>query len=205
MQNVRFLARQDLAPRGDGSEENSNFVQLLEDDAFIKEMINKKTDKYISADIQNEMLKIMSLNIFHEIAANLHNGVWYTIVTDEVTDGSNCEQVIICLRWIDEQFEAREEFIGLYKVDQIDSDAIVAVLRDTLLRMNLKIENCLGQCCDGAANMTGAKKGVATQLRQTEPRALLTPCYGHSLNLAVSETIRTSKIMKDALDTTFEI
>ena len=56
LQNVRFLARQDLVLRDDGSEENSNFVQLLrlraEDDAFIKEMINKKTDKYTSADIR---------------------------------------------------------------------------------------------------------------------------------------------------------
>ena len=70
LRNVRFLARQDLALRGDGSEENSNFVQLLrlrdEDEAFIKEMINKKTDKYTSADIQNEMVKIMSLNVFRE-------------------------------------------------------------------------------------------------------------------------------------------
>ena len=101
-----------------------------------------------------------------------------TIMADEVTDASNREQVIVCLRWTDEQFEAREEFIGLHKVDQIDSDTIFAVSKDTLLRMNLKIENCRGQCYDGAANMTGAKKGVAIQLRQTKPRALLTHCCG---------------------------
>ena len=62
LQNVRFLARQLLAIRDDGSEENSNFVQLLrlraeDDDAFVKEIINKKTDEYTSADIQNEMLR----------------------------------------------------------------------------------------------------------------------------------------------------
>ena len=210
LQNVHFLARQDLALQGDGSEENSSFVQLLrlrtENDAFIKEMINKKTDKYTSADIKNEMLKIMSLKlkVFHEIAANLQNGVWYTIMADEVTDASNCEQVIVCLIWIDEQFETCEEFIGLHEVDQIDSDTI-AVLKNTLLTMNLKIENCWGQFYDGAANMTGAKIGATTQLRQTEPCALLTHCYGHALNLAVSETIRMSKVMKYALDTTFKI
>ena len=59
----------------------------------------------------------MSLNVFREIAANLQNRVWYTIMADEVTDASNREQVIVCLRWIDEQFEAREEFKGLHKVD----------------------------------------------------------------------------------------
>ena len=66
-------------------------------------------------------------------------------MADEVTDSSNREQVIVCLTWIDEQFEAREEFIGLDKVEQIDSDTIVVVLKGTLLRMNLKIENCRGK------------------------------------------------------------
>ena len=32
-----------------------------------------------------------------------------------------------------------------------------------------------------------------------------THCYGHSLNLAASDAIRNSKLMKDALDTTHEI
>ena len=75
------------------------------------------------------MLKIMSLNVFLEIAANLQNGVWYTIMADEVTDASNCEQVIVFLRSIDEQLreEVRGELIGLHKVNQIDSDTIVAV------------------------------------------------------------------------------
>ena len=71
------------------------------------------------------------------------------------------------------QFEAHEEFVELHKVDQTDYDTVVVVLKDTLLRMNLKIEDCRDQCYDGAANITGPKKGVATQLRQTEPRALL--------------------------------
>ena len=59
----------------------------------------------------------MSLIVFSEIAANLQDGVCYTIMAHEMTDASNREQVIVCLRWIDEQFEAREEFIGLRKVD----------------------------------------------------------------------------------------
>ena len=35
-----------------------------------------------------------------------------------------------------------------------------------------------------------------------EPRAVYTHCYGQSLNLAASEAITNSKLMKDALDTT---
>ena len=53
--------------------------------------------------------------------------------------------------------------------------------------------------------MSGAKKGVAKNIKSDEPRAFFTHCYGHSLNLAASDSMKTSRIMKDALETTHEI
>ena len=60
---------------------------------------------------------------------------------------------------------------------------------DVLLRLNLSLSNCHGQCYDGASNMSGKRSGVATQLRKEEPRALYTHCYGHALNLAAADRI----------------
>ena len=58
-----------------------------------------------------------------------------------------------------------EEFIGLYSTSSTTAEALVSIIKDTLLRMNLKIEHCRGQCCgqcyDRASAMSGAKKGVA--------------------------------------------
>ena len=53
--------------------------------------------------------------------------------------------------------------------------------------------------------MSGRRNGVAKQISELEPRAIFTHCYGHALNLAASDTIKQSKVMKDALDTTHEI
>lgn len=61
------------------------------------------------------MLQIMALAILRGIANCLKQGVWYTIMADEVTDSSNKEQLVICLRWADSELNAHEEFIGLYK------------------------------------------------------------------------------------------
>ena len=54
----------------------------------------------------------------------------------------------------------------------------MAAIKDTLLRMSLKIEHCRGQCYDEASSMSGAKKGVAKMLCDEEPRAIFTlwPC-----------------------------
>ena len=74
-----------------------------------------------------------------------------------------------------------------------------------LLRLNLALSKVRGQCYDGASAMSGAKSGVAARVRAEEPRAVFTHSYGHSLNLACADTIRQSKLMCDALDTTHEI
>ena len=53
--------------------------------------------------------------------------------------------------------------------------------------------------------MKGHKNGVVTQILQEERRALYTHCYGHSLNLAIADTVPEIKLLHDTLDTTSEI
>ena len=71
--------------------------------------------------------------------------------------------------------------------------------------MGLSVQNCRGQCYDGANNMVGCKSGVATQIQKKEPHAILTHCYGHSLLLAVGDMVRKVRNLRDALDTTSKI
>ena len=47
--------------------------------------------------------------------------------------------------------------------------------------------------------------GVEKQIKDIKWGALFTHCYTHSLNLAVGDSIKNSRIMRDALDTTLEI
>ena len=75
---------------------------------------------------------------------------------DETSNASNVEQVVLVFRWVDNNLAVHEEFIGLYQSNPIDAKSLVAIVRDSLLRMNLKIENCCGQCYDGASSMSGA-------------------------------------------------
>ena len=204
LQNIRYLARQGLPLRGDGDESGSNFMQLLRLRG-IDAWLSKKTNKYTSPDIQNECLKLMALHILREVSNNIAGSHCFSIMADECTDCSNKEQFTINIRWVDEHLNEHEKFIGLYQVSTIDAESLVSAIRDVLLRMNVKVADCRGQCYDGASNMSGARKGVAAIITQEESRALYTHCYGHALNLAVADTVKQSKICRDALDTAFEI
>ena len=143
--------------------------------------------------------------IVRKLSKNIRDSACYTIMADECTDTSNKEQFTVCIRWVDDELDDHEDFLGLYQVDSIDSNCLVQAIKDTLLRMGLSLSNCRGQCYDGAANMSGSKTGVATKLLSEEKRAVYSHCYGHALNLAVADTIKQCKICSDALDVAFEI
>ena len=210
--SLRFLARQSIPTRGNyvenEGEVNSNFIQLLklrgEDDPCLVKWLEKKKEKYTSVDMQNEMLQAMALGILREIVENIRPH-WFSLMADETTDVSNVEQLVICIRWVDDHLNVHEDVIGLHSLDTVTADEICQVLQDVLLRMNLRLENCRGQNYDGASNMSGKNKGVATQIQNIEPRALYTHCYGHTLNLACQDSVKNCILMKDTLDTVQDI
>ena len=154
LSSVCFLARQGLALRGDGDECDSNVHQLLllcgEDFPAMAKFMERKQLKCSSHEVQNEFLSIMALQVLRKIAASLQSAVFYAVMVDETTDKANKEQVVLVFRWVDDTLVVHEEFIGLYLTDFIRSEALVAVNKDTLLRMNLKNEHCRAQCYDGA-------------------------------------------------------
>ena len=60
--NIKFLARQGLALRSDGSESESNFLQLIklrgEEDSSISDWLARKVKTYTSHEVQDELLSI---------------------------------------------------------------------------------------------------------------------------------------------------
>ena len=127
------------------------------------------------------------------------------MIADEYTDISNREQLTICFRWIDEYLDCHEDFVGFYQIPNIAASTIESVLKDALTRLQLSLNDCRGQCYDGASNMLGKKSGVATRIQKIQPKAYATHCHCHSLSLSVKDATKGSKILTDAMDITKEV
>jgi hypothetical protein len=61
-------------------------------------------------------LKVFTLKILREIVSNILSSVFYTIMADQTADVSNKEQLIICIRWVDDYLIAHEDFIGMHSI-----------------------------------------------------------------------------------------
>ncbi|XP_065903857.1 zinc finger MYM-type protein 1-like [Dysidea avara] len=209
LSSLKFLARQGLPLRGDKDEKDGNFMQVLklksENNPAIADWLERTHPKHTSHQIQDEVLGIMAEHVITKISSSIHDAPFISIMSDETTDITNKEQLTIVIRWVTDDFEVHEEFVGLYVVPSIDSNTIFAKIIIVLELLNLSVTKIRGQCYDGASSMCGIRNGVAKQIMDLEPRALYTHCYGHSLNLAASDVVKQSKILQDALDTTREI
>ena len=84
------------------NDENSNFTQLMKKDAkydpILQDWLEKKTEKYTSHSIQNEIIKIMADRLSQILVNQIKNVDFYGIMGDECTDSSNKEQLSFCVR-----------------------------------------------------------------------------------------------------------
>ena len=171
----------------------------------MQDWLKKKQNKHTSHVIQNELLKIMAHRVLRDVADHFQKSPFLSIMIDETTDVSNQEQITIVMRRVDEELEVYEEFLGLYQVTSISAISLAAVIKDIMTRLNLSMSKFHGQCYDGCNTMSGARSRVAKRITNEKPCALFTHCYGYSLNLAASDTVKNSRLMRNALETTHEI
>ena len=198
---LKWLGRQGLAIRGH-SEDSGNLVELLKlrclDSPALAAWLRKKT-KWLSHDIQNEILEIFARHIVSQISADIRGCRWFSLIVDETTDISRKEQVSICLRYVDSAFTVHESFVGFFETESTTAEHLLHVIEDVLLRLQLAIENCRGQCYDGASNMSGCFTGVQARILSQNPKALYVHCCSHSLNLALQDSSRAVAVIRDTL------
>ena len=53
-------------------------------------------------------------------------------MADEMADISNKEQLVFCIRWVDNNLTPQEEFIGMHPLVNTSADYIVSVIKDIL-------------------------------------------------------------------------
>ena len=87
----------------------------------------KKTNRYTSHDIQDELLKAMVLTLLQKFVANLAGAKFFCIMCDECIDAANREQLVVCIRWVDCDLEAHEEVMGFYKLDHMEANTMHSV------------------------------------------------------------------------------
>ena len=102
-----------------------------------------------------------------EIVKCLNDTVFYSISADGTTDITLCEQMAITLRFV-QGMEVKEHLIDLVQCEVTTGEAITEEIKCSLERNSIPLKHCVGCSFDGASNMQGQNKGVATRIQECE-------------------------------------
>lgn len=187
-----------------GSEDvKSNFIQLLHlrslDEPLLHAWMARSKYKWTSHDIVNEMLTLMSMSVKRKLLCDIRKEPFYAIMADETTDVSRKEQMSVNFRYVDDNLKIFELFLGYYEVPATNSEMLLKILLDALVRFDLKLDKCRGQCYDGAFNMSGEITGLQTRIRKLVKRAYYVHCAGHNLNLVAQDAMKLINEIADFL------
>ena len=212
-----YTAQQNIAQRGHDEKRDDissasdtnrgNFLELLhlrsKDIPWLEERMTSKLKQHAqwtSPIIQNELLQIIADLVVERIKADVVASQKYGIIVDETSDIGRTEQVSICLSFLDKG-KKKEAFIGFYETKTTDGETLYALVTKAIGDLNLDLTNIVGECFDGASNMSGKEKGLAGRMKECAPMAIYVHCYGHVLNLALQDTMKEVVPLRNALGT----
>ena len=105
----------------------------------------------------------------------------------------------MCIRFLDQRKEIREEFLAFLPLERITGEAISQVVLKFLRDSGIPSSDMRGQGYDGASDMSSGAVGVQARIKQVAPLATFVHCSGHCLNLVISKSCRLPQI-RNVLD-----
>ena len=199
---IIFCGRNNIALRGprDDDPQNAslsgNFQALLEfridsGDQTLQHHLKTapRNATYISKTIQNEMITTVGAIIVNNLSQEIRDSKYFSIMSDEAADISNKENLSVVIRFLDSTKTVREEFVGFYLCeDGTTGAAIKDLIIGAVADLGLSMDDCHGQCYDGAGNMSGRLNGASSLIRAEHDKAIYVHCMNHRLNLCVADT-----------------
>ena len=124
-----------------------------------------KNASYTSKGIQNELRDVVGQSIQLDIISEVQAAQFYSVITDEVTDVANKEELSLVLRYVFDD-EIKEVFVDFIQVERITGKALGNKIVEWLSSHNLCLSYLCGQYYDGASNMSGARSGCKIIVQQ---------------------------------------
>lgn len=113
-------------------------------------------------------------------------------MADECADVSNIEQMAICIRYVNEDNDVNEDFIGYVPLNSVDAESLTNAILQKLEDCNLDTRYLRGQGYDGASVISGSRSVVSSRIR------LLS--RAHVLNLVISSSCKNIPTIRNLFD-----
>ncbi|XP_077380638.1 zinc finger MYM-type protein 1 [Festucalex cinctus] len=192
---VCFLGKQELVFLGNKEDESSlnrgNYIELLhllasKDVNLASHLRTSIVFSGTSNTIQNDLIEAIAFVLRDNVKEELSVSQFVAVEVDGTTDITNKTQISIILRYVSGS-EVKEAFLGFDDVNDRRATAVANYVLGVLDNLNCT-QKLVAQTYDGASVMASELNGVQAKIRDKVPEAMFMHCYGHKLNLVLSQS-----------------
>ena len=170
---IRTLARQDIAFRGNPSNKNGNFCQIVALVARHCPLLERwKTCRqsrpyhvtYMAPEFQNEMIKLLADDIRQRIVEEVKEENMFGVSADTTPDLSKRDQMAVVCRYVNPDSDTKERLLSMKSTASKKGDDTADEIITTLNSQNTD-ELCF-QSYDFTNSMSGRYNGAQQKLRE---------------------------------------
>lgn len=141
----------------------------------------------LSKDTVSRRINSIAMNLKSILLSRLYDSKVFALQLDESTDISNLAQIIVYVRYC-YAGDICEEFLFCEALKERTSGEKIFELLDNFFKQNkLSWSNCVSICTDGAAALTGDKKGLKGIIKKIAPDIVFIHCMIHKEALVAKE------------------
>jgi hypothetical protein len=173
------------------SSNQGNYLELLHFLSRNNEVIKRVTfseaprhNKLTSPDIQKNITQAAVEEITNVIIKDLGDSL-FSILIDESCDISIKEQMVVVLRYVDNNGHIIEHFLGIQHLRDTTASSFKAAIEALFSKHGLSISRLHGQGYHGASNMGGEFNGLKALILNSNPSAYYVHCFAHRLQLTL--------------------
>ena len=144
-----------------------------------------KNATYLNPLSQNKLLEVIGINTIQtELIEEITRANFFSIMADELQT-PNKEILSIYFLCVDQNEEIREVFLEFLDLERVTGSDIGRKILTFLKKKGTDTKNLRGQCYD--PNMESEKVGVRSVILEKSPKACVTHCFSHNLNLSIAQ------------------
>lgn len=141
----------------------------------------------------------MSNDIEEQLVSRIKKSPCFALQCDESTDISNCCQLLVFVRFLDDDNIIKEELLISRELETTSKGIdVMNTISEYFQKHNIMWGKLVGFCTDGAPAMLGSRSGLATLVKQKNPKVITTHCIIHRQALA-------SKTLPGCLNNTMQL
>ena len=145
----------------------------------------RKNATYLFPLIQNEITNITGKNLLQANLIRELNRAWFFLILVDEVKSHHVEQFPLCIRFVDDDDNIKEEFLEFGQCKWIDRKSIAKEILCILEKVGLNVNICWDQGYDGAANMSSEAVGIQRIIKNSSEKSVYTDCCRRNLVLFI--------------------